>query len=181
MNFFGNGLKLRYLDIGHPSFEALRKFQNAKQMRWNDILFNFELLNTFGFSSWESIPISKTFEGLIVSDYNKIEIKKGGKFICKFKASDLLGQNTLFPIFNSVAYEHMPEQKNELILVELTTGLISKFKIQSETLTVPDLKFEVLRFKPKPNYCIINKISFQTIELRCIRQDCLIRELYIIE
>ena len=181
LNLFGNGLKLKYLDISHPLFETLWLFKNAKQMRWNDFIFDIELLNTIGISSWESIPISKTYEGLIVSDLNKIEIKKGSKFISKFKASDLLSQNTLFPIFDSSENERKLNQNNQLIILELNTGLIGKFKIDSKNLSGSDLKFELLRFSTHRNYCIINKIKFQTKELKCVHQDCLIRELYVIE
>ncbi|UAM97286.1 hypothetical protein K8354_13280 [Polaribacter litorisediminis] len=154
VRLYGESFKIYSLKIDSTYFqrfiETAAKLKQTIEDAILDIRF-FKLLRIPEYQTIYDLQI-EVFGGLIYNHKNKIEIKRGRKYLQKFTIKDLLVQETLFPLFN-VSYNSFKMVKDaSLFLIEKEVGMIGKYFIENQEFTIESLEF------------IISDIQYSTTE-----------------
>lgn len=110
-----------------------------------NIFFDLELIRSFGYKDWTRIHPIFSGMGMLLSDRNYVEIRKGNRRVRKINGNEINNMATLFPIYNTQKdeYRFLSAEPDvvHVILVQYITGLVRKFAIETTKLTLDDLKF----------------------------------------
>lgn len=170
INFLGSGIRYWICELPIAQFKEMEQIRIKHHVDWVDLLFDFNFLQHFGYQHWNELAILPAQMGFLITAQNKIEIKKGSKFLSKFFASDLLNQSALFPLYqtsSSLIKLLKQEQKQQLILLQIEKGLIAKLKVNDERLEMEDLCFELCSMQ---DLSFISSIDYKGSKL-LIKQD----------
>ena len=150
INLFGMGIRYWICEIPIPLYEEMNKIRLNHKVEWENLLFDFDFLNHYGFSHWCELSAHPEHSGFLLDLQNRIEIKQGAKFIARFRANALLNEDTLFPLYQTVEIDFPFSTKpgfQTLILIQFEKGLIAKFKFESNVFSMDNLSFRIYALK----------------------------------
>jgi hypothetical protein len=142
INMYGDGVRIWLCHLEDELFSKMNKVR--KHLPWEAVLFDLEFLNHFGFNHWSELSPSKEQLGFYLSQRNSIEIKHGNKRLSRFYASELLGSNSLFPIYLTVETTMDKLEDCSFVLLEYETGLMMSYSVNADQLVMDDLRFQLI-------------------------------------
>lgn len=175
INFFGDGIRYWICDTSNPKWEPLIKYREEKNSDWNDLLFDLSFLKKFGFDHWSALATKPEVYGFLLSDRNRIEIKKGARFLDKFRSAELYNDKTLFPRFETEIRKIETRNSNEVIIIQFETGLTGKYKIDLESMRIDDLQFILEEVIPGEDELLFTELKFKGIKITPAHQDTIVR------
>ena len=175
INLFGDGIRYWICDTSSPKWRPLLQFKEENSLEWNEMLFDLSLLERFGFDYWSSLATEPECFGFLLSAKNRIELKKGGRFLDKFKSNELYNDTTLFPQFQTEIRKTRLRNSEIAVIMQFETGLIGKYKIDSKTLLIDDIKFILEQVIPNEKDLLFTGLKFCGTELLTAKQDTVVR------
>lgn len=171
INLFGTGIRFWLCEIETSVYEKMLHYQQRDNNHWENLFFDFDFLAHFGYKHWSEFSSEKEQVGLLLDPINKIEIKQAQRIISRFKASELTGIDTLFQLhetkMNTLTLSPNKGYK-QFTLVQFEKGLIGKFKLQTDSFQVEDLKYELLQLD---SFQLLFNIDYQGNLLRKTKDD----------
>ena len=152
INLFGTGIRYWNCEIDIDVFNDMNQRIQKHNVRWEEMLFDLEILNHYGFEHWSKLSLKPANVGFLLDARNRIEIKQESKLITRFKATDLKTELTLFPLYQTVFIKESTEDKAEIKsfkLIQMEKGLIGKYKFQSEKFSIDQLRFTTSSIEKK--------------------------------
>jgi hypothetical protein len=171
LNQFGTGIRYWVCNLENELFQKMNEFRLHNQVEWEQLLFDFDFLQRFGFNHWYELTNKPESIGFLINSYNKMEIKIGSKFITRFKSFELLNQETFFPLFKTTFFDLKIEQNRNIqsfILIQFETGLIGKYKIHSKDFLMDDLEFHCCQLN---GMSFISQLYFRNQILKSTKND----------
>lgn len=135
INLFGTGIRVWSCQIDHEVFDDMTKIKLKHHVEWENLLFNLDFLNHYGFNHWSELSRNKPKTGFLLKTDNFIEIKQSSKRIAHFKSIELDEKQVLFPLYRT---EHVlksePSIENHVCfkLLQFEKGLIGKFRFSGD-------------------------------------------------
>lgn len=171
INLFGTGIRYWECELPQSTYEQMEQVRLERNTTWEYLLFDFAFLAKFGYKHWSEMAPQKEQAGLILDPMNRIEIKQAQRIISRFKAIELTGGDTLFPLHN-VSNTAIKIQSDEtvkrFILAQLEKGLIGKFQLTSPSFDVNELLYET---KTIQHYQFLSNIRYIGQPLRNKKDD----------
>ena len=152
INLFGTGIRYWNCELPIDVFNDMNQRIQKHNVRWEDMLFDLEILNHYGFEHWSKLSTKPGNVGFLLEARNRIEIKQESKLITRFKAIDLNTELTLFPLYQTVFIKESTEDKADIKsfkLIQMEKGLIGKYKFQSENFSIDQLVFALSSIEKK--------------------------------
>ncbi len=152
INLFGTGIRYWNCEIGIDMFNEMNQRIQKHNVKWEEMLFDLEILNHYGFEHWSKLSSKPANVGFLLEARNRIEIKQESKLITRFKANDLKTELTLFPLYQTVFIKESTEEKTDIKsfkLIQMEKGLIGKYKFQSEKFSIEQLVFTLSSIEKK--------------------------------
>lgn len=183
INLFGESLRYWICDLPTETYDFMRKYKIENNKSWEELFFDFDFLNTFGFNHWSELTAHGEFRGLLIGKNNRIEVKEKSKKVLKLTSNELLSQNTLFPLYQvSMIESIMPlNAAKRFILLNYEIGQFAKYSFESDTFEVDKLDFQVSQFPfTNSDYLLVN-INYQGVKLKLLQEDTLVNKMQVIE
>jgi len=179
IKFFGTGMRYWVCEIPESQFNLIEKEKIAMNKVWEELFFDLEFLEQFGYSNWESIHLLEEGKGWLIAERNRIEIKTGKKKRV-VEMREFLGDGLLFDAFKKeiIAFEVLKKANfTYVLLVQLDAGLINKFEVVSDDF---DLDKSNFTFYDGTDVNIdllwLTKVEYNGQELFDLGDDCLTRQ-----
>ena len=170
INMYGEGVRIWHCHVQDEIFQKMNIARN--QLPWELVLFDLEFLEHFGYNHWSELSKNKEQIGFYLADRNIIEIKQGNKRLSKFYASDLLGTNLLFPMYNTIETQIASSDDCSFILLEYETGLVMSYSIEADRLIMDDLAFELASIQGE---ILLSGIRYKDEVLDIVKTDTVVR------
>lgn len=171
INLFGTGLRFWQCAIPMDVYVEMEQIRCAHNTQWEQLLFDFDFLERFGYKHWSDMATQKEEVGFLLDPMNKIEIKQGQKIFSRFQAVELTGGETLFPL-HTIHKEEITFLRQEgrklFLLVHFEKGLIGKFKLDKNALDVQALTYQVRQIN---HLLFLSGIYYQNQQLISRRND----------
>ncbi len=177
ITFFGIGcciIKGKYEE------ETWIRFRNgAKTIKYSleDAFFE----NTFykelkEYNNWTDLGNVFNVSGLLNNYQSVIEIKINNKKKAKILFQELLNDEFLFPLYQTIISEE--NEKGNLTIVEKEIGTIATYKLETDNFSLDKLQFtlKVVRVTEELKYIVLTKIEYNRKELTSKKSDTLVRE-----
>jgi hypothetical protein len=152
INLFGSGIRYWNCELHIDVFDDMNQRIQKHNVRWEDMLFDLEILNHYGFEHWSKLSSNPATVGFLLEAQNRIEIKQESKLITRFKAIDLKTELTLFPLYRTVLIKESTEDKTDIKsfkLIQMEKGLIGKYRFQSDNFSIDQLAFTLSSIEKK--------------------------------
>jgi hypothetical protein len=152
INLFGTGIRYWNCELPIDVFNDMHQRIQKHNVRWEEMLFDLEILNHYGFEHWSKLSPIPANVGFLLQPQNRIEIKQESKLITRFKAIDLKTESTLFPLYQTVFIKESTKDKADIKsfkLIQMEKGLIGKYKFQSEKFSIDQLGFTLSSIEKK--------------------------------
>ena len=152
INLFGTGIRYWNCEIDIDVFNDMNQRIQKHKVSWEDMLFDLEILNHYGFEHWRKLSSKPANVGFLLDVQNRIEIKQESKLITRFKSIDLKTESTLFPLYRTVFEKESIEEKADtksFKLIQMEKGLIGKYKFQTEKFSIDQLRFTTSSIEQK--------------------------------
>lgn len=176
---------LRYwiCDLPQETYNFMRNYKEENNKSWEELFFDFDFLNTFGFNHWSELTEHPEFRGFLITKNNRIEVKGKTKKVLKLNAIELLNQNTLFPLYQvSMIESTLPlNASKRFILLNYEIGQFAKYSFDSDSFEVDKLDFQVSQFPYSNSDCLLVNINYQGLELKLLQEDTLVNKMQVIE
>lgn len=173
INLFGTGIRYWFCELPIEMYDEMKLFKEKNQVGWENLLFDFDFLNHFGFNHWSELSNSSEQIGFLLTPENRIEIKSGAKFISRFRAIDLNNSGTLFPLFNTIVSDRIVETNpttKSFILLLYEKGLIAKYQFITDHFEIEDFEFQLESFEAT---LILKNINYRSAPIPSIGDDSL--------
>lgn len=144
INLFGTGIRYWNCELDQAVFDDMERIRLKNKVEWEQVLFNLEFLNHYGFSHWSELSPEPATIGFLLDPLNRIEIKHGSKLITRFQANELDTATTLFPLYQTTYHQASRSEKPNIKsfqLIQFEKGLIGKFKFESDTFSIEQLNY----------------------------------------
>jgi len=183
INLFGESLRYWICDLPQETYDFMRKYKEENNKSWEDLFFDFDFLNTFGFNHWSELTEYPEFRGFFIIKNNRIEVKGKIKKALKLNATELLNQNTLFPLYQvSMIESTLPlNASKRFILLNYEIGQFAKYSFESDSFDINKLEFQVSQFPFSNSFFLLFNIKYKDVELKILREDTLINKMQVIE
>jgi hypothetical protein len=183
INLFGESLRYWICDLPQETYDFMRKYKEENSKLWEELFFDFDFLNTFGFNHWSELTEHPEFRGFMITKNNRIEVKGKTKKVLKLNANELLNQNTLFPLYQVSMLESIVplNGSKRFILLNYEIGQFAKYSFESDSFEVDKLDFQVSRFPYLATDYLLVNIQYQGLELKILQEDTLVNKMQVIE
>jgi hypothetical protein len=101
----------------------------------------------------------------------------------KLTATELLNQNTLFPLYQvSMIESTLPMNGSKrFVLLNYEIGQFAKYSFESDSFEVDKLDFQVSQFPFSNSDFLLVNIHYQGVELKILQEDTLVNKMQVIE
>jgi len=174
INLFGTGIRYWNCEVAQEVFDDMNRIREKNQVAWEQVLFDLDFLNHYGFGHWSELAKSPANRGFLLDPQNRIEIKKGGKLLTRFRANELDTAATLFPLFSTSFREEthvVRPATTSFQLIQFEKGLIGKFKFEAEHFSIEQLHYVLSRIG---NNTFLSHIQLGEQFLESSQEDCLV-------
>ncbi len=179
IKFFGTGMRYWICEIPESQFNRIEKEKIALNKMWEELFFDLEFLEQFGYSNWESIHLLEEGKGWLITERNRIEIKTGRKKRV-VEMHEFLGDGLLFDAFKKeiTAFKVLKKEHfNYVLLVQLDAGLINKYELLSDDFDIDKSKFSFYDGRDfNLDLLWLTKMEYNNRELFDLGDDCLTRQ-----
>lgn len=176
INLFGEGVRVYLCQVDKAEYKRLKLFKEQNQLNWDSVFFDFDILETLGYKHWTDFAILE-MNGLMLTNKNRIEIKKQAKKVLKIQADEVLNEGLLFDLYRTTNKEMTMEKNESIVSFYLTmteVGLISKYKIETSNFNINSLQFN-LRNVQDLNLQFLESVSYDMINLEVVKEDSLVK------
>jgi hypothetical protein len=183
INLFGESLRYWICDLPKETNDFMSKYKEENNKSWEELFFDFDFLNTFGLNHWSELTDYPVFRGFFINKSNRIEVKGKIRKPLKLNATELINQNTLFPLYQvSMIDSTLPlSGSKRFILLNYEIGQFAKYSFESDSFEVDKLNFQVSQFPYSfADYLLVN-IQYQGVELKILQEDTLVNKMQVIE
>ena len=183
INLFGESLRYWICDLPQETYDFMLKYKEENNKSWEELFFDFDFLNTFGFNHWSELTEHPEFRGFLITKNNRIEVKGKTKKVLKLTATELLNQNTLFPLYQvSMIESTLPMNGSKrFVLLNYEIGQFAKYSFESDSFEVDKLDFQVSQFPFSNSDFLLVNIHYQGVELKILQEDTLVNKMQVIE
>ncbi|MBU3660028.1 MAG: hypothetical protein FGM14_09170 [Flavobacteriales bacterium] len=183
INLFGESLRYWICDLPQETYDFMLKYKEEKEKSWEELFFDFDFLNTFGFNHWSELTSHPEQRGFLITKNNRIEVKGKTKKVLKLNANELLSQNTLFPLYQVTMLEsNLPlNEFKRIVLLNYEIGQFAKYSFESDSFEVDKLDFLVHKFPYSNADFLLVNIKYKDVELKMLEEDTLVKKMQVIE
>jgi hypothetical protein len=172
LNLFGTGVQLWDIELPQETMLKLTTFKITRNVTWEEVMFNLEIMEKLGFSNWTEYAKPLTSIRLLLDESARIELRKKSRLIEMISAKELCLPSSLFSRYEvSQDQEHF-ESPLQLRFLIRYTGLVSKFNFQEDSFRMDQLEFKLDRYNYK-NEVMLSSISLNGIPLSSLQDDLL--------
>ena len=175
INLFGVGIRYQYSAIPIELYNKLKDQCVKQNDALENILQDITALTKLGYKHWTKLNPIVSGRGLILEEYNTIEIKNGAKRITRFSVADLLNESFLLPLYQSkILPQIVPDIGDDklFLILEFDKGLIGKFEIDEDDLDINQLVFEVKKYElDNQSLLWLDEIRYEGRLLHLMRDD----------
>ena len=174
INLFGKGIRFWNCELDQAMFDDMNRIRLKNKVEWEQVLFNLEFLNHYGFSHWSELSPEPANIGFLLDPQNRIEIKQGSKLITRFRANELDTAATLFPLYQTTYLHDSRSVKPNIKtfqLIQFEKGLIGKFKFESAAFSIENLHYFLDSIANKG---FLTAITFNDEKLNLTQEDGLV-------
>lgn len=174
INLFGTGIRYWNCELDQTVFDDMNRIRVKNQVEWEQVLFDLDFLNHYGFGHWSELSKSPALRGFILDPQNRIEIRQGGKLLSRFRANELDTAATLFPLYNASYREdeyEVTSTKTSFQLIQFEKGLIGKFKFEADHFSIDQLHYVLSRIG---NNTFLSHIQLGEQFLESSQEDCVV-------
>ena len=176
INLFGTGIQVYELSIPNDLFKKFDTYRLEQQIDWNTFFFELTYLEAFRFDHWNNLEISQQYSLFELNEKNSIEVKRRNKTLVKIKSSELMSENTLFPLFDCFEVKQETTQDTQthkkIRIHQYETGLFAKYAFEHEDFTIEELTFGIQIIE---NTEYLHSIMHQSTSLKLVKRDTMIR------
>lgn len=172
LNLFGTGVQLWDIELPQETMLKLTTFKNTRNVTWEEVMFNLEIMEKLGFSNWTEYAKPLTSIRLLLDDTARIELRKKSRLIEMISAKELCLPSSLFSRYEVSQYQEHFESPLQLRFLIRYTGLVSKFNFQEDSFRMDQLEFKLDRYNYK-NEVMLSSISLNGIPLSSLQDDLL--------
>ena len=174
INLFGTGIRYWNCELEQIVFDDMNRIRLKNMVEWEQVLFNLEFLNHYGFSHWSELSSEPAIVGFLLDAQNRIELKQKSKLITRFRASELGTAATLFPLYDTSFIQESFFEKptiKSFQLIQFEKGLIGKFKFESDAFSIEQLHYVLSSIGKKT---FLTSITIEKIALISSQEDGLV-------
>ncbi len=174
INLFGTGIRYWHCEVGQNMFDDMNRIRLKNKVEWEQVLFDLDFLNHYGFSHWSELSTSPGKVGFLLTPLNRIEIKKGSKLVMRFQANELDTETTLFPLYRTSLMDEPIIEKSEskcFRLLQFEKGLIGKYKFETETFSIEQMNYVLSTIGTTK---FLASVQFGDARLESTQEDCLV-------
>jgi hypothetical protein len=142
----GTGLRYWVCKIPIVEFNKFKTVHEKFNEPYENLFFDLSLLNKLGFDSHEDLFCIEHGRGFIITERNKIEIKKKSKKLRHFDSTELLYSPLMFDPYHVVDNESSIQKEDGfkyIALVQYETGGVFKFKTELLDFDINKLEFHL--------------------------------------
>jgi hypothetical protein len=155
LNFFGTGIRYWVCKIPETTYAEMEMYKKKENCSWEEIFFDLDVLSKWGFDSWGNVHLIHKGKGWLIGGTNYFEVRTKGRRVRKLEAQELNDPYLLFDPYDKVRDETKMELEdgfNIVVLVQIETGLVFKYKIDQPKINLEKIKFH-LNYNPmKENF-----------------------------
>jgi len=179
INLYGTGVRCWLCEIPIFRYKQLKQVADFNDATLVDVIFDLDRLNRIGYSHWSNLFSLKEICGFNIKPANRIEIKKKTHVLTKFSTQEILGQNSLFDLYNRRTVELKIQIKSgfKYILVGQKEIGRYKYKIETDNFKIDKLCFSIC--KGINNEDNLVTLSYNNKNLRPMPDDTLIQSFFI--
>jgi len=152
----------------------MTKIKTKKKVEWEQLLFDFDFLKHFGYAHWSELSDQPERTAFLLDAQNRIEIKHGSKFVTRFRANELMNQETLFPLYQTAISKLINAPKDgppTLLIFQIEKGMMGKYRFESTDFSIDNLRFDLMWFGEE---LVLKEIAFNSAPLQPIQGDSLV-------
>lgn len=172
LNLFGTGVQLWDIELPQETMLKLTTFKITRNVTWEEVMFNLEIMEKLGFSNWTEYAKPLTSVRLLLDDSARIELRKKSRLIEMISAKELCLPSSLFSRYEVNQDQEHFESPFQLRFLIRYTGLVSKFNFQEDSFRMDQLEFKLDRSNYK-NEVMLSSISLNGIPLSSLQDDLL--------
>ena len=172
LNLFGTGVQLWDIELPQETMLKLTTFKNTRNVTWEEVMFNLEIMEKLGFSNWTEYAKPLTSIRLLLDESARIELRKKSRLIEMISAKELCLPSSLFSRYEVSQDQKHFESPLQLRFLIRYTGLVSKFNFQEDSFRMDQLEFKLDRYNYK-NEVMLSSISLNGIPLSSLQDDLL--------
>ena len=174
INLFGTGIRYWQCEVDQNMFDDMNRIRLKNKVEWEQLLFDLDFLNHYGFSHWSELSTSPGKVGFLLNAQNRIEIKNGSKRLMRFQANELDTETTLFPLYRTAFMDEPIIEKSEskcFTLLQFEKGLIGKYKFETETFSIEQMNYVLSTIGTTK---FLASLKFGDTRLESTQEDCLV-------
>ena len=172
INIFGESFKLKYILFSDEQNTDFKLIANHLKLPLCKALIDpyfYFLLKDKKFQSIDDLE-GTTWEGLLNTSKNHIEIWFKNKKIQKLKFDDLIENQLLFPLYRTFFQSNF-QQKSGIYIEQKAIGLVNSLEIKSDDFNIDDLEFQLLEINES---LILENLKYNNQLLISKKKDTLI-------
>lgn len=184
ITFYGIGCRIA---VGKFCIEDLEKFHTAAKIfscPLNEAIFDtayFLELADRKYKRWFDLGNSLKLYGLLHNYQSSIEIRINGKKQRKIVSSDLIGDNLLFPLYQTTLTDIGSFQQGEgnLTIVEKEIGTVANYLFETENFSIEKLHFSIqsVNIRKDLDFTLLTNLNYEGSELSARKKsDTLVKE-----
>ena len=182
VKLIGEGVQYWVAELPNSTWDKIINIMKTQELSLSEIIFDLEILNQLGFESWEDIPFLKESVALRIDTTSKIEVKLKNKRIINIKASEIIDNKFLFPLYNikvTPAYQTKFHSSDKLLIFGYNiTGTIQSYQLNIPNLDVEKLTFLLSENTFYPNEFLIENMAYNNKYLIGKAPSCIIRSFF---
>jgi hypothetical protein len=172
LNLFGTGVQIWDIDLPEESLLKLSAYKIKRNVTWEEVLFNLEIMEKLGFPNWVDFALPLTPIRLLLDDAARIELRKKSRLIELISAKELCSPMSLFSRYEIREDDVYFEDPKQLRFIIRYTGLVSKFVFQDDSFRMDKLEFTLDR-KNSKNKIMLSAVSLNGLPLNSLQDDLL--------
>ncbi len=146
INMSGKGLRYWVCKIPVTEFNKFESVHQKFNEPYENLFFDLTFLNKLGYQSHEDLYCIESGRGFIITERNRIEIKKKSKKMRLFDSTELLYSPLMFDpynVVNDISSIDREEGFKYLALIQYETGGVFKFKTELLDFSINKLEFHL--------------------------------------
>lgn len=173
IKLFGEAYKLKRIELAEELLQKMDETAYRMNQPLIEVLldpFFYHYLKNNNIRSIDDIP-GNTWEGLLNTPKNQIEIWFKNKKVKKLKLHELLNELLLFPLYNVNIQTTNPFIEKGIYVEQKEIGLIGTYEINLENFNIDELEFKLLQIN---ELIIFEKFQYKHQLLYNTKKDTLI-------
>ena len=149
----------------------------------NEIIFENSFYTSIPkYKSWHSLGNKHKYIGLLTHHHSTIEIRANGRQKRRIAFADLIGENLLFPLyqttFSKVIFEN--DIQRSIVIIEKEIGAFASYELKLDNFSLDKLHFEIkqITINNEMDFTMLSKVEYDGKKLTSKKSDTVVKECF---